>query len=178
MNTVKEGLGFYALIKTYGIIFLGILFLLSALAFLFKVVNGNYKKSPNSKISYYTIVNSTECTNYEIQNNLCKLQLVYSDGTTIYKNDTPPESKIGDTTVFYEDKNPKSYMVTPSPYMAPGMFSCIASIILIAGVVRLLIIRSSKDGAALMGGLDMVSSISSRMPRMNYPNNQIGIRLF
>jgi hypothetical protein len=147
--------------------FLGILFLISAIAFLIKIRTSNYKKSPSSKIGYYTIANLSECSDYEIKNNLCKLQLVYSDGKDIYKNNIKSDSNIGDTTVFYEQKNPKSYMVTPSPYLFPGFFYCIGYIILIYAIIRLIIIKSSKDGAAALGGLDALSSITNRHSYLN-----------
>jgi len=163
METVKSGLGFYAYAKTYGIIFIGVLLVISAIAFLFKVINGNYKKSPSSKVGYYTVADLNECTDYEVANNLCKLQLVYSDGSNIYKNDTDPKTKVGETTVFYEQKNPKSYMITPNPYIFPGGFSCFACIILTVAFVRLMIMRSSKDAAAVIGGLDVASSVMNRL---------------
>jgi hypothetical protein len=140
-------------------IFVGVILLVSAIAFLFRVVNGNYQKSPNSSVGYYTVKDLIECTDYEIKSNLCKLQLVYTDGTNIYKNDTDPKTHVGPTTVFYEERNPRSYMVTPSPYVFPGIFSCIACLTITVALVRLMIMRSTKDGAAIIGGLDVASSV-------------------
>ena len=162
METVKSGLGLYANIKTYGMIFFGILILCSAIAFLIKVMTTNYKKSPQSKISYYFINKDYECSPDDISKNLCQLKLQYTDGVTIYKEPVDPKSNVGDTSVFYEQKNPKSYMITPSPYLFPGICSCIACMILIFAVIRLTIIKSSKNGAALIGTLDILSDTMSR----------------
>jgi hypothetical protein len=163
METVKSGLGLYANIKTYGMIFFGVLLLCSAIAFLIKVINANYQKSPKSKIGYYFINEDNECLPNDISNNLCQLKVQYTDGMTVYKEHVDQKSQVGDTTVFYEQKNPKSYMIAPTPYLFPGMFSCFASIILIFAIIRLTIIKSSKDGAALIGTMDIVSDTMSRL---------------
>jgi hypothetical protein len=162
METLKGGLSLYAYFNTYIMIFIGIIILISAIAFLYKVITGNYQKSPSSKVGYYAITTLNECSQYEINNNLCKLQLEYSDGTNIYKDNIDPKTTVGNTTVFYEQKNPKSYMVTTSPYIFPGGFSFFACVTLIIGFARLMLIRSNKNAAAIIGGLDVVSSITSR----------------
>jgi hypothetical protein len=163
MDTVKEGLSLYAYLNTYGMIFMGVLILISAIGILFKIITGNYQKSPSSTVDYYTIANLTKCSQYEITNNLCKLQLEYSDGTNIYKYDIDSKTKVGDTTVFYEQKNPKSYMITPSPYIIPGVFSCIACLTLFYAIGRLIIMRSSSNAAAIIGGIDVASNIMRKI---------------
>lgn len=150
MKTVRDGLGFYAKIKTYGIIFLGVLILISAIGFLYNTITGNYKKSPNSKISY-----STECNDEEITNNKCKKELIYTDGTNVYENNIDdPKRSVGYVTLYYKEHDPKSYQITEHLYALPGFFSCVACGILTFGIARLMIIRSSKNAAAFMGGLD------------------------
>jgi hypothetical protein len=172
METVKTGLGMYAYMQTFSMIFVGVLLLAIGIFLLYQVINNNYKKSPSSKVDYYTITNLTECNQDEINNNLCKLQLVYSDGTTIYKNNVDPvKTKVGDTSVFYAEKNPKSYIVTPSPYIFPGGFSCFACIIFITAIIRLIIIRSSKEAAAVVGGMDAVSTTTNMIANSLYPTS-------
>ena len=134
----------------------------------------NYKKSPQSKISYYFINKDYECSPDDISKNLCQLKLQYTDGVTIYKEPVDPKSNVGDTSVFYEQKNPKSYMITSTPYIFPGFFSCIACIILTFALIRLYIIRSSKDGAAIIGGLDVVSNFNGSRSHNNSSNNILG----
>ena len=150
METVRDGLGFYAKIKTYGIIFVGVLILISAIGFLYNTIKGNYKRSPSSKISYLT-----NCNEEEIKNNTCKKEIIYTDGTNTYKNNLD-DSKLstGEVTLFYKEHDPHSYQITENLYIFPGFFSCVACGILIFGIARLMIIRSSKNAAAFMGGLD------------------------
>ena len=158
MTTIKECLGFLAMIKTYGIMFVGVLILISAIGFLYNTISGNYKKSPSSKISYLP-----ECTEDEIKNKKCKIEISYTDGTTIYKDpiiDPNPEAKVGNVTVFYKEHNPKSYTITNNPYLLPGMFSCVACVTLSIGLVRLMIL-TSKDGAAIVGMYDFFAFFGS-----------------
>ena len=160
METIKNGLTFYAYIKTFGFIFFGIILLVCAIAFLFYIINNNYQKAKNSKVDYYNITNLNKCNDDEVKKNLCKLQLEYTDGSNVYKYDTEPNRKVGNTSVFYQQENPKSYMVTPSPYIFPGIVSCFACIILTISIIRLIIMRS-KDGAAAVGVFDVASSLFS-----------------
>jgi len=171
METVKSGLAFYAYLRTIGMFIIGFLFFLCAIGFLFQVKNNNYQKAQNSKVGYYNILNSNKCTDDEKNKNLCKLQLEYSDGSNVYKYDTDPKTQVGETTVFYEQKNPKSYMVTPTPYMFPGGLSCFACIIITIAIIRIIIMKSIPDGAAGLGGLDAVSSLADRLSSNNNSSN-------
>ena len=161
METVKSGLEFYALFKTYIGIVIGVLILCSAISLLVNIINSNYQKSPSSKIGYYTKTDSVECSTYEVTNNLCDLKVSYTDGTTNYNEPIPnsTNTQVGATTVFYQKENPKSYMITPSPYIFPGGLSCVACLALTFGIIRLLIIRSSSDAAAIVGGLDAAGDV-------------------
>ena len=163
METIRDGLGFYAMINTYGMIFIGVVLLISAIAFLYFIITSNYKKSPNSKLSY-----SPDCNADEIKNNKCKIEVTYTDGTTIYKNPvSDPKATVGDVTVFYKEREPKSYTITESPYIPPGLFSFLACVMLTIGIVRLMILRSSKEGAAILGGLDMLGSVNTASRALN-----------
>lgn len=159
METIKGSLGLYAYIKTYGMIFISVLMIISAIFFFIKIIKGDYVKSPSSKIDFYTIPELNDCPENDKNTPLCKLQLVYTDGDTIYKYDTDKKSKVGNTTVFYEKHNPQSYMQAESPYIFPSMISCVSIIILIFALIRLFIIKSDSGAAAVVGGLDILSSV-------------------
>ena len=160
MEFAKKSLGIYAYIQTFGLLFIAIIITIIEIILLYKTYKSNYKKSPSSKVDYYTKSNLNECNDYEIKNNLCKLQLVYSDGTNIYKNDIPSNTVVGNTVVFYEEKNPKSYYRTSNPYIVPGICCCVACILYIIIVIRLIVMKSNKNGAAILGAIDIVNGVT------------------
>ena len=163
MEFAKKSLGIYAYMQTFGLLFIAIIITIIAIIFLYKTYKSNYIQSPSSKVGYYTTSNLNECNDYEIKNNLCKLQLVYSDGTNIYKNDIPPNTNtfVGNTVVFYEQQNPKSYYRTLNPYIYPGICCCVACIMYIIIIIRLIIMNSNKNGAAILGAIDIASNVVS-----------------
>lgn len=170
MDTVKESLEYYAYFNTYIGLFVGTIVLICAITALVTIILSKYKKSSNSNIDYYT-KELTKCTEYEKNNNLCTLQLIYTDETNTYNFNVDPKTTIGNVPVFYQEKNPKSYMITPTPYIFPGICSIIACFILTYNIIRLIIIRSNKGGGAFLGGLDVINKISSSNSNYNRNSN-------
>ena len=153
MKFVEDSLSFYATIKTYGLLLVALIFFICTIVSIYFINKGNYLLSSDSKISYYNINDSTECVEEQIKNNLCKLQLVYTDGTNIYKYDSDPKSKAGKTIVHYQEKNPNSYTIG-NPYIPSGFLFVIFIFIFIIGIIRLYLL---KNHAATLGAFDAAS---------------------
>lgn len=156
---VRDGLAGYAYITTYISIFVGFIILIIATIILYYTYIGHYKKSNKSKISYYNKTTLIECNNEEIAKNLCKLQLEYSSETETYKMYVDPTSNVGETSVYYQEKNPKSYMITPHPYLFSGVCCLFACFILVGSLIKLYILNSNKNVAAVIGIFDVADTM-------------------
>ena len=126
-------------IPTYISIFVGFIILIIATIILYYTYISHYKKSNKSKISYYNTSNLNECNNEEIAKNLCKLQLEYSSETETYKMDVEPTSKVGETSVYYQEKNPKSYIITPHPYLFSVQYFCDILLYILLKIIKYII---------------------------------------
>jgi hypothetical protein len=160
MKIVKNGLEFYANFNTYIVLIIGIIISMCAIGFTIKIYNDKYIKSPKSYIDYYSkdFIND-KCSSNEIKNNLCELKVTYTDGKNEYKQSVDPKSSVGSTTVYYKQKDPMIIMVTPFLYMFPSIFCIISIIMIIIGVGRLYIIKSSNNGALALGAFDVASNM-------------------
>ena len=156
--SISDSLATYKLIKTGIGLAIILLFLCIAISLLFNNINKNYlstticniKSIPNSnyeqKLTYSVNGKNYEYTIYGV--------------TTTNKNITTtnyahPE---GNCTLYYSKSKPEDYSINYNPTTTSSIFVVVLFIIAFLTTLYLLFLRSNKEFAGFMGGVDIAQS--------------------
>lgn len=161
---VMQGLANYEIYKTGFGLFLIICFLICAIGCLIYSLHKNYQKTTGNIVTY---INSQTLT-YTVDK-LYVQNIPFITTTTNNITSTHPAHESGSCVVYYAKNNPQDYAVNSNPVFASEILTCFFCILSILVCMWFVFLRSHKDVAGVVGGLDAVSSIASIFgPRRGY----------
>jgi len=158
---ISDGLAFYAKFKAISSIVITSIFFILSLFYISYIYKLNYINASNSKITYKTSHDGKDCDSDDLK---CRYFVEYSDSNNNkYVKDMIVNPKIkptiGSTSVFYPEKNPERFDLSP---IHPAYFSYGISIILIfviaGSCLNYYFISINKSYATIQGGIDIVNN--------------------
>lgn len=162
-----EGLATYQILKTGFMLLIIIIFFGLAVWLVFHNISLNYLSTPICNIT-------------NVDENAKKQKLVYNVNSKEYVKDIEPRSNLdtktnvttysyayptGQCTLYYPSANPDSFSVNSNPTTVSFIMAGILLIITILGVIWFLFLRSNKDFAGVIGGIDVADSLITRIRR-------------
>lgn len=165
MDSIADGLGFYAKLKAYGSLFIFTLLFISALCGIFYLFD-KYELSKNGKITYKNINdNNLNCDIKDISNTNCSFYVEYDDNENKHyqiKDTLNKNLQVGTTTIYYDKKNHNSYMNSPiNPVLLPSICSCLLCLVILGISVHIYFLSYSDTYATTIGGLEAMNDTIS-----------------
>jgi len=157
---VMQGLASYQIFKTGGILFLVLILFCVSIYFTISNINKHY----------------TETTICNIKTNSDKSQIVtYTVNSKTYLKNIPPSEKTinnvktieptyteGNCKLYYASNNPDDYSINFNPTIASEIFAGIMFVILIVVFIWFSFLRSHREFAGVVGGIDIADNLMHR----------------
>jgi ATP-dependent Zn protease len=158
---VMDGLATYELIKTGFAIFILVILLFISINLIFYNINQNYQSSTICKVASITdgsfMQTLTYTVNNKVYNKIVQPALIVNNNVTT-KNYQYPE---GLCTIYYPQNNPDSYSLNINPTTVSQIIAGILLVIVIFASLWFMFLRSNRNVAGVVGGIDASRSILS-----------------
>jgi len=158
---VMDGLATYELIKTGFAIFILVILLFISINLIFYNINQNYQSSTICKVASITdgsfMQTLTYTVNNKVYNKIVQPALIVNNNVTT-KNYQYPE---GLCTIYYPQNNPDSYSLNVNPTTISQIIAGILLVIVIFASLWFMFLRSNRNVAGVVGGIDASRSILS-----------------
>jgi len=166
MGAIMNGLASYQIIKTgFGIFFI-ILLLCGALYMVYYTNKKNYQSTDKCNISSNKDDNQfTQSLTYIINSETYNKQIpaqVITQNKVSTKQYAYPE---GLCKLYYAKANPNDYSVNANPSTISRIIAGILFFLAILSIVWLMFLRSHRDVAGVVGGIDAASSVVGMLRR-------------
>ena len=164
--SVMDGLATYEIIKTGFGLFLIVLFLCIAIALIFYNMNKNYLSTTICNIKSIPNSNFQQTLVYSVNGQ--KYDYIISGVTTTVNNVTKTRYAYpeGNCSIYYPSANPSDYNVNINPTIVSEIAAGVLFVIAILATLWFLFLRSNKEFAGVMGGIDVArNTISMFNPR-------------
>ena len=156
-----DGLATYELIKTGFAIFILVILLFISINLIFYNINQNYQSSTICKVASITdgsfMQTLTYTVNNKVYNKIVQPALIVNNNVTT-KNYQYPE---GLCTIYYPQNNPDSYSLNINPTTVSQIIAGILLVIVIFASLWFMFLRSNRNVAGVVGGIDASRSILS-----------------
>ena len=156
-----DGLATYELIKTGFAIFILVILLFISINLIFYNINQNYQSSTICKVASVTdgsfMQTLTYTVNNKVYNKIVQPALIVNNNVTT-KNYQYPE---GLCTIYYPQNNPDSYSLNINPTTVSQIIAGILLVIVIFASLWFMFLRSNRNVAGVVGGIDASRSILS-----------------
>lgn len=165
---VMDGLGTYALLKTGLTIFVLIILFLISIYLIYHNLQQNYQSSTICSIKSSTDQSFTQTVTYTADNIVYTnvvAPIVNVSNNVSTKTYAYPE---GLCTVYYPKNNPESYSLNANPTTVSQIIAGILFIIVILSSLWFMFLRSNKNVAGVVGGIDAAQSILDVFRQRDY----------
>jgi hypothetical protein len=157
VQTVKDGLATYEIIKTGFFVLIIVYCMYSALGLTIYNFTLNYVSTPGTiKLN---LDNVSQTLTYVVNNKLYTHTIapIYNDKT----HTSSPAHRIGTHTIYYTSANPLSYSIGTNPTIVTSICSCVLCIFAGFALAWFLFLRSNKEVASVVGGISAANTIIS-----------------
>lgn len=155
--SVMSGLASYEIIKTGVILFILVVCFCIFLYLTIRDLNKNYISTSMCNIKSNT--DNTQILTYTVDNQTYTKNIPPSTTTQNNQTTIKPTYPEGSCTLYYASKDPNDYNVNSDPTTVMTIISVVILIIVIIIFIWLLFLRSNREVAGVVGGIDVVSSV-------------------
>lgn len=156
-----DGLATYQIIKTGFFLFLIVLFLCIAIGLVFYNLSKNYLSTTICDIKSIPNSNFQQTVSYSVNGKAYKQTIQGTTTTTNNVTTTNYAYPEGKCTMYYASANPNDYALNFNPTTASGIFAGVLFIIAILMTLYFIFLRSNKEFAGVMGGIDAAQTAFS-----------------
>jgi len=165
---VMDGLGTFQVYKTGFSLFLMILFLCGAIALVVYTVNKNYISTTICNVT--TNTDQSQLVTYTVNNKQYTKNVPPNVSTNNGVTTTNPAHSNGQCTFYYPSAEPDgtSYGVNSNPTTISFIIAGVLFVITIITYIWFMFLRSNKNVAGVVGGLDAADSVIGMFNRRRY----------
>ena len=156
-----DGLATYQIIKTGFFLFLIVLFLCIAIGLVFYNLSKNYLSTTICDIKSIPNSNYQQTVSYLVNGKAYKQTIPGTTTTTNNVTTTTYAYPEGKCTMYYASANPNDYSLNFSPTTASGIFAGVLFVIALLMTLYFIFLRSNKEFAGVMGGIDAAQTAFS-----------------
>ena len=156
-----DGLATYQIIKTGFFLFLIVLFLCIAIGLVFYNLSKNYLSTTICEIKSIPNSNFQQTVTYSVNGKAYKQTIPGTTTTTNNVTTTNYAYPEGKCTMYYASANPNDYSLNFSPTTASGIFAGVLFVIALLMTLYFIFLRSNKEFAGVMGGIDAAQTAFS-----------------
>jgi hypothetical protein len=158
---VMEGLATYEIIKTGFFLFLIVLFLCIAIGLVFYNLSKNYLSTTICDIKSIPNSNYQQTVSYSVNGKAYKQTIQGVTSTTNNVTTTKYAYPEGKCTMYYASANPDDFSLNISPTTVSGIFAAVLFVVAILMTLWFLFLRSNKEFAGVVGGIDAAQTAFS-----------------
>jgi hypothetical protein len=159
--SLMDGLATYQIIKTGFFLFLIVLFLCIAIGLVFYNLSKNYLSTTICDIKSIPNSNYQQTVSYLVNGKAYKQTIPGTTTTTNNVTTTTYAYPEGKCTMYYASANPNDYSLNFSPTTASGIFAGVLFVIALLMTLYFIFLRSNKEFAGVMGGIDAAQTAFS-----------------
>lgn len=156
-----DGLASYQIIKTGFFLFLIVLFLCIAIGLVFYNLSKNYLSTTICNIKSIPNSNFQQTVTYSVNGKVYTQTVQGKTTTTNNVTKTDYAYPEGNCTLYYASANPNDYALNFSPTTASGIFAGVLFVIAILMTIYFIFLRSNRQFAGVMGGIDAAQTAFS-----------------
>lgn len=156
-----DGLATYQIIKTGFFLFLIVLFLCIAIGLVLYNLSKNYLSTTICNIKSIPNSNFQQKVTYSVHGKVYEQTI---QGVTTTNNNITTMNYAypeGNCTLYYASANPNDFALNFSPTFASGIFAGILFVVAIFMTIYFVLLRSNKNFAGVMGGIDAAQTAFS-----------------
>ena len=156
-----EGLATYEIIKTGFFLFIIVLLLCFSIGLIFYNMNKNYMSTTICYIKSIPNSNYQQSITYSVNGKAYKKTVQGVTTTTNNVTSTNYAYPEGNCTIYYASANPDDYSLNFNPTTVSEIFAVVLLIIAILMTLWFLFLRSHKEFAGVVGGIDAAQTAFS-----------------
>ncbi len=154
-----DGLATYELIKTGASIFILVILLLISIWLIYYNMKLNYQSSTICNVTSNTDGSFTQTLTYTVDNKVYNKIAPPIESVTNNVTKKDYAYPVGLCTVYYPKENPDAYMININPTTASQIIAGILLVIVILTSLWFMFLRSNRNVAGVIGGIDASRSI-------------------
>ena len=162
---VMQGLASFEIFKTGAILFLVFICFCISIFFTISNINKNYTSTTVCNIKTNSDLSQT--ITYTVNNKAYTKNVPPSEQTVNNVKSLKPTYTEGSCTLYYSSKNPDDYSINFNPTIISEIFAGILLLVLIGTFIWFSFLRSNRDFAGVVGGIDVANTVTRNF-RYNY----------